>query len=263
MTETDEGMAILLSLVLSVRLCSRADQRSPKPFISKEARQSRSGKHFDPYLMMLQMTNDLTALYGSQTRHSKARFFCADIVTDRSISTEIGKHSHIITSPPYINAQDYFRNFKLELYVIENLLPFSMLDLRPRFVGTERGDLLASVPEATLKDNCKRVPALSLMSRRSPRSAAVVHRYLRDMNCAFDLMKKCLLPGGTLVLVCGDNLIAGIRIPTWKILQKMLEERGFELFDSFSDPIEDRLLPPQRSGHKGLIKEEVVCAFRL
>lgn len=113
MTETDEGMAILLSLVLSVRLCSRADQRSPKPFISKEARQSRSGKHFDPYLTMLQMMNDLTALYGSPVRHPKARFFCADVVGDPSISDKLGRHSHIITSPPYINAQDYFRNFKL------------------------------------------------------------------------------------------------------------------------------------------------------
>jgi hypothetical protein len=32
---SDEGMAVLLSYFLAIRLCSRADQRSPKPFISK------------------------------------------------------------------------------------------------------------------------------------------------------------------------------------------------------------------------------------
>lgn len=35
------------------------------------------------------------------------------------------------------------------------------------------------------------------------------------------------------------------------------------MFDMFSDRIEDRMLPPKRCGHKGLIKEEVVCAFQL
>jgi len=33
-------------------------------------------------------------------------------------------------------------------------------------------------------------------------------------------------------------------------------------FDSFVDPIKDRLLAPKRLGHIGLIKEEVVMAFR-
>ena len=44
---------------------------------------------------------------------------------------------------------------------------------------------------------------------------------------------------------------------------KVLEERGFKLFDHFRDPIGDRMLPPKRCGHKGLIKEEVISAFRL
>ena len=35
--ETRDGIAVLLAFALSVRLCSRADQRSPKPFISKQA----------------------------------------------------------------------------------------------------------------------------------------------------------------------------------------------------------------------------------
>ena len=52
-----------------------------------------------------------------------------------------------------------------------------------------------------------------------------------------------------------------IRLPTWQILGDMLESRGFKLVDRFSDKIHDRLLPPKRSGHKGLIKEEVVSAF--
>jgi hypothetical protein len=98
---------------------------------------------------------------------------------------------------------------------------------------------------------------------QSPRSEAVVHRYLHDMGHAFDNIRDCLECGGTFVLVCGDNLIGGQRIRTWQVLTEMLTERGFGLFDSFTDPIGDRLLAPKRCGHKGLIKEEVIQAFRL
>jgi hypothetical protein len=41
-----------------------------------------------------------------------------------------------------------------------------------------------------------------------------------------------------------------------------LVERGFKQLDSFTDRIKDRMLAPKRCGHKGLIKEEVLLAFR-
>jgi hypothetical protein len=83
------------------------------------------------------------------------------------------------------------------------------------------------------------------------------------MGRSLDTIKNCLAPKGHFILVCGDNLIGGMRIRTWRVLKHMVEERGFRLFDLFSDRIKNRLLAPQRSGHKGLIKEEVVCAFEL
>ena len=70
-------------------------------------------------------------------------------------------------------------------------------------------------------------------------------------------------PGGVFVIVCGDNLIGGKRIVTWKVLNEMLADLGFSLFDSFDDTIRNRALAPSRCGHKWLIKQEVVSAFRL
>jgi len=187
----------------------------------------------------------------------------ADVTTDKAVPKLVGKHSHVITSPPYINAQDYFRNFKLELHLLEGVLPFEVDVLISRFIGTERGDLLAGVNEEQISRQRERVTQLKLLAKKSPRAEAVVHRYLHDMGNAFETVKGCLEPGGTFVLVCGDNLIAGQRIRTWQILTEMLVERGFKLFDHFTDPIGDRMLAPKRCGHKGMIKEEVVSAFRL
>lgn len=259
---SDEGMAVLLSYTLAVRLCSKADQRSPKPFISKQAKRSRLGRHFDPYRTLLALLGELCKLYGHRVDSFRWRFLLADVPNASSSIRRLGSHSHIITSPPYINAQDYFRNFKLELYLLEDILPFSTDSIRERFIGTERGDLLEGIPRAVINGNIEALPELRILERKDPRLAAIVHRYLHEMGRSFDAIIPCLDTDGYFVLVCGDNLVGGVRLRTWRALQSFLELRGFRLFDQFADPIGDRLLAPKRQGHRGLIKQELVSTFR-
>ena len=108
-----EGKALLLAFVLAVRLCSRADQRSPKPFISKTAKVTRGGKHFDPFIIVPQLLYELAITYGGKQQNGRWTFLNRDIRHPNAAGLLAG-HSHVITSPPYINAQDYYRNFKLE-----------------------------------------------------------------------------------------------------------------------------------------------------
>ncbi len=262
--DSPEGSAVLLSYVLAVRLCSRADQHSPKPFISQQARHSRTGRHFDPNRIIIELLTQLSTLYGSdRNENARFRFVYADVCNPHRQFDDLGKHSHAITSPPYINAQDYFRNFKLELHMLEDILPFKVSNLRERFVGTERGRLLERVSHESIERGFALIPELERLVISAPRLCAVVHRYLYDMSNAFDVIKQTLKHRACLVIVCGDNLVGGVRIRTWKVLHTILEEKGFILFDRFSDRISDRLLPPVRLGHKGLIKEEIVSAYRL
>lgn len=256
-----ERTAVLLSLALSVRLCSRADQRSPKPFISATARSNRSARHFDPYHFLRSILEDLSVLYGSDTPSVKSKVMMANVVQEKPLKTRIGLHSHVITSPPYINAQDYFRNFKLELHVLDGLLPFKVALIKEKFVGTDRGGLTNGLSEEEMVEFRRLVRGMKGLEQRSPRLGAVVHRYLHDMGTVFDRVDQWLEPRGRLVLVCGDNLVGGMRIRTWEVLQKMLDARGFAVVDTFRDQIRDRMLAPKRSGHKGLIKEEVVCCY--
>ena len=263
--DTAEWWAVLFSYVLAVRLCSKADQRSPKPFVSREARRTRARRHFDPNGTMLELLEQVSALYGDGCGEEvgDSCFVCADICDPKVDLGRVGTHSHVITSPPYINAQDYFRNFKLELYLLEGMLPFRVGDLRDRFVGRERGRLREGVPSESIERDLTLVPTLRGLRSRRPRLCDVVHRYLYDMGSAFGKVKGTLKVGGCLVVVCGDNLVGGVRIRTWKVLHAILEEMGFVLFDRFRDPIRDRMLAPRRLGHRGLIKEEVVSAYRL
>jgi SAM-dependent methyltransferase len=259
--DSREHTAILLCLALSVRLCSKADQRSPKPFISATARATRKGRHFDPYHTVQSILVDLAKLYGHSAAHPQSEVLLGDVVRDRSVCEGVGKCSHVITSPPYINAQDYFRNSKLELHVLEGLMPFRISEIKDRFIGTDRGALLDDVDESARALHRTLVRGLVALERREPRLSAIVHRYLHDMAKAFDLIANCLELKGTFVLVCGDNLVGGLRIRTWDVLQRMLLTRDFRIVDSFRDQIRDRMLAPKRCGHKGLIKEEVVCCY--
>lgn len=262
--EREEAFAVLMSYALAVRPCSRADQRSPKPFISRQARETRAGRHFDPNHTLLWLLERLAGLYGSpRLKEPKWRFVRGDVRRDGERFGEVGKHSHAITSPPYINAQDYFRNFKLELYMLEGLLPFSVGQLRERFIGTERGELLGGVPAESLERNYELVPGLQDLEERAPRLGAVVHRYFWDMERAFGMVEEKLADEGRLVLVCGDNLVGGLKVCTWGALEKVLEARGFRLRERFHDRIRSRMLAPRRLGHRGLIKEEVVSLYQL
>ena len=235
----------------------------PKALISRAARRSRAGRHFDPNRTILDLLGQLAALYGGRRNGVERCQLCAPtFVTAVRVFGAVNGQSHAITSPPYINAQDYFRNFKLELYLLEGMLPFRVDGLRDRFVGTERGLLLNAVPQKSMEMTSRLVPELEELASRAPRLCAVVHRYFHDMNRAFDAIENMLDDRACVVIVCGDNLVGGIRVCTWKILHNILEKRGFELFDRFRDPIRDRMLAPKRLGHRGLIKEEVVSAYR-
>jgi len=260
--DSPERAAVLLSLSLSVRMCSRADQRSPKPFISKRAIALRKGRHFDPFKIVPALLKELSTYYGTlKPVRLRTRFFVANLRTRNALS-KLSPHSRIITSPPYLNAQDYFRNFKLELYVLEGILPFEIQQIKDQFIGTERGVHTPESPPSESQRLMKFLPAFGRLARRSPRGAAIIRRYFSDMDQALRTMCDILEPQGTLVIVCGDNLVAGEQIRTWRAIADMVEELGLELFDLFKDPIKDRLLAPKRLGHVGLIKEEVVMAFR-
>ncbi len=255
-----EGRAALLAITQSIRLCSRADDRSPKPFISKLAKERKGGLHIDPFVL----SRNLLVAIQSCTSSSKSISFeirHADAVNDNIELHIDDRIDAVITSPPYANAQDYFRNSKLELYWLEGLLPFTCSQLSNNFIGTERGDLLASVSPDHREEFRSRFEVLLDIRRNSPRGEQILLRYLVDMNKVFFKVRKLMADNGKLAVVCGDNVIAGVHVKTSTLLNEIIESAGFRKIHSFRDPILNRSLAPRRAGHLALIKEEVVSIF--
>jgi len=254
-----EWSALLLCLVMAVRICSKADQRSPKPFISAIARAQRKGRHYCPFRAVLELLEDVIDAHGTQQGGTfKTDIILGDVVRGKVLNDV--SVDCVATSPPYLNAQDYFRNTKLELYVLEGLMPYRIEDLRNRFVGTERGPL-DELDEDNWKFAREFVRGFVTLEEQRRRLALVVVKYFRDMSVVVDQLADCVADGGRLVIVCGDNLVGGVRIVTSSLLNRILAERGFILVESFTDEIRDRMLAPRRKGHKGLIKEEIVSCY--
>jgi hypothetical protein len=252
--KTKECNAILLALAIAVRPCSKCDQRSPKPFISKNSLIMRKGIHFDPFKFIPEILKSLANNYKEQKYKSK--IYLADI---NSIRNNV-KYSHIITSPPYINAQDYFRNHKLELYILNGLLPFDITNIKNKIIGRENN--LST--EYIFETKFDRIESYkSIESKLSSHHLKVVKQYFDDMTCVFNGIRKKLLKGGIFIIICGDNLIDGEHIKTSEVLNQIILGFNFSKIDQFSDKIRNRMLPPKRFGHKGLIKKEIITVFQL
>ena len=141
-------------------------------------------------------------------------------------------------------------------------MPYRVEHIKDRFVGTERGKLEPRIHETDWDFLREMVRDFARLESSNRRLGTVAIRYFHDMGIVLDEVARSLRKGKKFILVCGDKLIDGLRVETWRILDRMLMDRGFSLMESFTGQIRDRMLPPSRKGHKGLIKEEVVSCYQ-
>ena len=212
-------------------------------------------KHYDPYLYI---TNILPQLNARVPRTSgKAQVSRVDAVhTQRSQAC-----SHLITSPPYLNAQDYFRNFKLELYVLEDLMNFTVDGIKETFLGTERGNLSRRISTAAKEYNRDLIPCLYKIERGDKRLALVVHKYFNHMRTSLSKVTRGLEQDGKLIMICGENVVNGHLVKTWEAIDGILSDTGFILSERYSDKITRRMLAPKRHGHRALMQRELVSCY--
>lgn len=173
----------------------------------------------------------------------------------------IEKVDFIITSPPYINAQDYFRSYKLELWWLSLATPEEVKYLNKQTIGTEnisRGNY-NSIPKS---ENQLLNKILNKIWRINKKKSYIVYNYFENMKSIFKESYNVLKIGGHFCLITGNNTICGIQIPTYKILIYIAGNNGFKLIKMGRDKIRNRSLPPNRNHDGGIIKEEWITVFQ-
>lgn len=161
----------------------------------------------------------------------------------------------VLTSPPYLNGTNYFRNTKIELWLagfIQHERELSKFNREAMMAGinnvsknSRKINLFAFVEKvATRLDRVaydKRIPML-------------VRGYCSDTELWLANCKNMLKIDGKIVVDIGDSKFAGVHVPTDEFLVKIAESIGLELIDTE--------LVRKRKSNDGTELKQVLLTFK-
>ncbi len=221
-------IAVLRSLVPGSLLIRRGDlrfrtadelRRSP-PQLIEELRSS-----------LRRVASDL---HDAPTTDGSAELVCNDAKT-------LAQHLRrpvdaIITSPPYLNGTNYFRNTKIELWFMRELVAKS--DLRTlRDAAITAGINDVTVRKADAGRNApvtyKLRKVLEALSGNAYdlRIPLMVQTYFAEISKVIENFQTILRGGGIAAIDLGDSCYGSVWVPTHLILGELMERAGFEQVD--------------------------------
>ncbi|HHP2432226.1 TPA: DNA methyltransferase, partial [Klebsiella pneumoniae] len=227
----DENLKRLLtiagirSLIPSSLLVRRGDLRFKT---QKELEKGNQGFRFHVQKSLELIASDLLDITEGS---GLATFLCDD-------AKEISGNNLIdavITSPPYLNGTNYFRNTKIELWFIgklktkSDLRHYRDLAITSGINDVTKGKSLSSnntiISEIPLLSEC--IKELSIKEYDS-RISMMVENYFWDMFKFLSKLPKLLTNDATICIDLGDSVYCNVYIPTQDILKEMMSKLGFE-----------------------------------
>jgi len=139
----------------------------------------------------------------------------------------------VITSPPYVNGTNYFRNTKIELWFLRCLLErtdlsrFRNLALTAGINDVSNGKKYGTLP-STVMEVVKELEKKSYDSR-IPR---MIGCYFNEITQIFSAISYHLTSNATIAIDIGDSYYANVHVPADELLTNCLQEIGFEQVDN-------------------------------
>ncbi|MCG8621884.1 MAG: adenine specific DNA methylase Mod, partial [Proteobacteria bacterium] len=137
----------------------------------------------------------------------------------------------LITSPPYLQAQEYMRTVKMELFWLgyndEEIRELSRLE----------------IPYRTA-DKVIETPTLEAIRAEliRPDLAKLLDSYFCHTINALENAMNQLKPDGTACIFIGNPLIDGIKVEIWRILMEYFTNNGYSFENLYEDRIKNRQL---------------------
>jgi len=134
----------------------------------------------------------------------------------------------VITSPPYVNGTNYFRNTKIELWFMRCLQDSSDLtSFRAQAVTAGINDVTSA--NATKSENSSVRKVISELERNAydVRIPKMVDSYFSEITSIFNAIKPHLNKRATIAIDIGDSEYGGVHVPVDELLSKCLSDIGF------------------------------------
>ncbi|MGE4589909.1 MAG: DNA methyltransferase [Acidaminococcaceae bacterium] len=164
----------------------------------------------------------------------------------------------IITSPPYLNGTNYFRNTKVELWFLrylqfENDLRFfrdqaltsGINDVKKEYayvngldIASKSGLLKATLIELNRNAYDSRIPVMA-------------QSYFKEMYTIFNDAKPLLSQNAKVLIDIGDSIFSGVHINTDDILIELMQGLGYEF-------VENKILRKRRSRNQEILTQSLL-----
>lgn len=134
----------------------------------------------------------------------------------------------VITSPPYVNGTNYFRNTKIELWFMRCLQDSpDLASFRAQAVTAGINDV--TMANATKSENRNVRKVISELERNAydVRIPKMVDSYFSELTSIFNAIKPHLNKKATVAIDIGDSEYGGVHVPVDELLSKCLSDIGF------------------------------------
>lgn len=161
----------------------------------------------------------------------------------------------VITSPPYLNGTNYFRNTKIELWFLRCLK--SKADL----AALRFGAMTVGINDVTVRKEVRSLnPIANAAVERlqkdayDSRIARMVGNYASEMEAVLGGLSRHVMEHGTIVVDIGDSAYAGVHVPTDKMIEVTLQSYGWR--------IDTEVILRQRLSRSGFPLHQKLLVFR-
>ena len=135
----------------------------------------------------------------------------------------------IVTSPPYLNGTNYYRNTKIELWFLRALRSGrDLADFRRRTIAAGINDVTAGRNSRPVSEDVETVVRTLQERAYDRRIPQMVLNYFADMQQVFDGLIRHAAPSSPLVIDIGDSAYAGVLVDTPAILADLLRSHGWK-----------------------------------
>ena len=265
---------VLVCASSTVRRVSRADPKIGKPFVSKHMRKLfETGpiewKTLEVFRGQIEKyLGRVSSFYRLMKGRIASEGFDPRVISlfpqdARTLPDVRPKSIDVaITSPPYANAQEYFRTVKLELFWLGLATAGSLPSLDRKILGTERvpakdDTCYKEMGIPSLDPGLKRVYEIDSWRWR------VAFEYFAGLRAHFHRMAEVMKIGGKYGFLIGDNTLRRVPLPVHVGVIQIAEEEGLRCTDKVYDRIVSRALSPNRNNSAGLIDVEWLLTFEV
>ncbi len=197
--------------------------------------------------------SDLSALSEAHYLRRRPTLACGDARTLADIPAL--NADTLVTSPPYINGTNYFRNTRLELWFLRSLRHRDDLArLRRLAVTAGINDVTQARDPGPVHPDVDRVVKKLAQTAYDVRIPMMVASYFADMREIFAGVAHHLTRDAVVAVDIGDSIYGNVHVPADRLLSAVLKDLGYTL--------EKQVVVRPRHSKNGAMLKQLLLLFR-